>query len=326
MNKRTLGVGGPRVSALGLGCMGMSEFYGPADDSESIAVIHRALDLGITFLDTADMYGRGANEELVGRAIKDRRDEVVLATKFGVKRDGGTRTIENSPEYIRAACDASLRRLGVDHIDLYYMHRRNPEVPIEESVGAMAELVRAGKVRHLGLSEVSAPTLRAAAAVHPIAALQSEYSLFTRDLEAEILPAARELGIALVAYSPISRGLLTGAPPTSGELAPDDYRRNFPPTSGENAEHNARLVAEVRRIADAAGVTVAQLALAWVLAQGEDVVPIPGTKRLKYLEENAAAADITLTAEQLDALAAAVPAGAVAGQRYPSMAEIEQYR
>ncbi|MGW2149148.1 aldo/keto reductase [Nonomuraea bangladeshensis] len=326
MNKRTLGVGGPRVSALGLGCMGMSEFYGPADDSESIAVIHRALDLGITFLDTADMYGRGANEELVGRAIKDRRDEVVLATKFGVKRDGGTRTIENSPEYIRSACDASLRRLGVDHIDLYYMHRRNPEVPIEESVGAMAELVRAGKVRHLGLSEVSAPTLRAAAAVHPIAALQSEYSLFTRDLEAEILPAARELGIALVAYSPISRGLLTGAPPTSGELAPDDFRRNFPRTSGENAEHNARLVAEVERIADAAGVTVAQLALAWVLAQGEDVVPIPGTKRLKYLEENAAAADITLTAEQLDALAAAVPADAVAGQRYPSMAEIEQYR
>ncbi|MER7361126.1 aldo/keto reductase [Nonomuraea wenchangensis] len=326
MKKRTLGAGGPQVSALGLGCMGMSEFYGPADDSESIAVIHRALDLGITFLDTADMYGRGANEELVGRAVKDRRDEVVLATKFGIKRDGDTRTIENSPDYIRAACDASLRRLGVDHIDLYYMHRRNPAVPIEESVGAMAELVREGKVRHLGLSEVSAPTLRAAAAVHPIAALQSEYSLFTRDLEAEILPAARELGVALVAYSPISRGLLTGAPPTSGELAPDDSRRTFPRTSGENAEHNARLVAEVKRIADAAGVTVAQLALAWVLAQGEDVVPIPGTKRLKYLEENAAAADITLTAEQLDALAAAVPADAVAGQRYASMADVERYR
>ncbi|MEV5554651.1 aldo/keto reductase [Nonomuraea wenchangensis] len=326
MKKRTLGAGGPQVSALGLGCMGMSEFYGPADDSESVAVIHRALDLGITFLDTADMYGRGANEELVGRAVKDRRDEVVLATKFGIKRDGDTRTIENSPDYIRAACDASLRRLGVDHIDLYYMHRRNPEVPIEESVGAMAELVREGKVRHLGLSEVSAPTLRAAAAVHPIAALQSEYSLFTRDLEAEILPAARELGVALVAYSPISRGLLTGAPPTSGELAPDDFRRTFPRTSGENAEHNARLVAEVKRIADAAGVTVAQLALAWVLAQGEDVVPIPGTKRLKYLEENAAAADITLTAEQLDALAAAVPADAVAGQRYASMADVERYR
>ncbi|SET20056.1 aldo/keto reductase [Nonomuraea wenchangensis] len=326
MKKRTLGAGGPQVSALGLGCMGMSEFYGPADDSESVAVIHRALDLGITFLDTADMYGRGANEELVGRAVKDRRDEVVLATKFGIKRDGDTRTIENSPDYIRAACDASLRRLGVDHIDLYYMHRRNPEVPIEESVGAMAELVREGKVRHLGLSEVSAPTLRAAAAVHPIAALQSEYSLFTRDLEAEILPAARELGVALVAYSPISRGLLTGALPTSGELAPDDFRRTFPRTSGENAEHNARLVAEVKRIADAAGVTVAQLALAWVLAQGEDVVPIPGTKRLKYLEENAAAADITLTAEQLDALAAAVPADAVAGQRYASMADVERYR
>ncbi|MCK2212480.1 aldo/keto reductase [Actinomadura sp. ATCC 31491] len=324
MNKRTLGTGGPEVSELGLGCMGMSEFYGPADEKESIAVIHRALDLGIDFLDTADMYGRGANEELVGRAIRDRRDEVVLATKFGVRREGASRSIENSPDYIRSACDASLRRLGVDHIDLYYMHRRNPDVPIEESVGAMADLVRAGKVRHLGLSEVSAETLRAAAAVHPIAALQSEYSLFTRGLEAEILPAARELGIALVAYSPISRGLLTGAMPVADELPADDFRRHFPRLSGENAEHNARLVAEVKRVADAAGITVAQLALAWVLAQGEDVVPIPGTKRLAYLEENAAAADVTLTAEQLAALAAAVPADAVAGQRYPSMAEVER--
>lgn len=322
MNKRVLGSGGPRVSALGLGCMGMSEFYGPADETESIAVIHRALDLGIDFLDTADMYGRGANEELVGRAIKGRRDEVVLATKFGIKRDGSARSIENSPEYIKAACDASLRRLGVDHIDLYYMHRRNPDVPIEDSVGAMAELVEQGKVRHLGLSEVSAETLRAAAAVHPIAALQSEYSLFTRGLEAEVLPAAREVGTALVAYSPISRGLLTGALPRAEELPADDFRRHLPRMAGENAEHNAGLVSEVTRIATAAGVTPAQLSLAWLLAQGEDVVPIPGTKRLKYLEENAAAADVTLTPEQLAALDAAVPADAVRGTRYPNMSEV----
>ncbi|MGP3910984.1 aldo/keto reductase [Nonomuraea sp. 10N515B] len=324
MNTRTLGTGGPQVSALGLGCMGMSEFYGQADEAESMAVIHRALDLGINFLDTADMYGRGANEELVGRAIKGRRDEVVLATKFGVKREGDSRSIENSPEYIRAACDASLRRLGVDHIDLYYMHRRNPDVPVEDAVGAMAELVRQGKVGHLGLSEVSAETLRKAASVHPIAALQSEYSLFTRGLEAEILPAAREVGTALVAYSPISRGLLTGTLPRSEELPADDFRRHMPRNVGENAEHNAKLVAEVTRIAEAAGVTAAQLSLAWLLAQGEDIVPIPGTKRLKYLEENAAAAGITLTPEQLGELAAAVPADAVRGTRYPSMAEVER--
>ncbi|MGI5287651.1 aldo/keto reductase [Nonomuraea polychroma] len=324
MKRRMLGKGGPQVSALGLGCMGMSEFYGQADEGESIAVIHRALDLGIDFLDTADMYGRGANEELVGRAIKDRRDEVVLATKFGVKREGDSRSIENSPEYIRAACDASLRRLGVEHIDLYYMHRRNPEVPVEDSVGAMAELVEQGKVRYLGLSEVSAETLRKAASIHPIAALQSEYSLFTRGLEAEILPAARELGTALVAYSPISRGLLTGAMPRSEELPADDFRRYMPRNQGENAEHNARLVAEVTRIAETAGITAAQLSLAWLLAQGEDIVPIPGTKRLKYLEENAAAADITLTPEQLDQLAAAVPADAVRGTRYPNMADVER--
>ncbi|MFI6739954.1 aldo/keto reductase [Nonomuraea sp. NPDC050451] len=323
MKKRTLGNGGPQVSALGLGCMGMSDFYGPGDEKESIAVIHRALDLGMNFLDTADTYGLGANEELVGRAVKDRRDEVVLATKFGVKRGGGTRSVENSPEYVRAACDASLRRLGVDHIDLYYMHRRNRNVPVEESVGAMAELVEQGKVRHLGLSEVSADTLRRASAVHPIAALQSEYSLFTRGLEAEILPAARELGVALVAYSPISRGFLSGALPPVEELPEDDVRRWMPRLAGENAERNAELVAEVRKIADAAGITAAQLALAWVLAQGDDVVPIPGTKRLKYLEENAAAADITLTAGQLAALARAVPADAVVGTRYPDMSEIE---
>ncbi|UBU11664.1 aldo/keto reductase [Nonomuraea gerenzanensis] len=324
MNRRTLGSGGLEVSALGLGCMGMSEFYGQGDEKESIAVIHRALDLGMNFLDTADMYGRGANEELVGRAIRDRRDEVVLATKFGIKRDGDTRTVENSPEYIRAACDASLRRLGVEHIDLYYMHRRNPDVPVEESVGAMAELVQQGKVRYLGLSEVSADTLRQADAVHPIAALQSEYSLFTRGLEAEILPAARELGIGLVAYSPISRGLLSAALPAADELPADDFRRHLPRNTGENAEHNRALAAEVKKIADAAGMTAAQLSLAWLLAQGEDVVPIPGTKRLKYLEENAAAADVTLTAEQLDALAAAVPADAVRGPRYPSMREVER--
>ncbi|MEV5892142.1 aldo/keto reductase [Nonomuraea fuscirosea] len=324
MERRVLGGDGLEVSALGLGCMGMSEFYGQGDEKESVAVIHRALDLGMNFLDTADMYGRGANEELVGRAIRDRRGEAVVATKFGVKRDGATRAIENSPEYIRAACDASLRRLGIDRIDLYYMHRRNPDVPIEESVGAMAELVEQGKVAHLGLSEVSAATLRQAVAVHPIAALQSEYSLFTRGLETEILPAARELGVGLVAYSPISRGLLSGAMPGAGELADDDFRRHMPRYSGENAGHNLALAAEVKRVADEAGMTAAQISLAWLLAQGEDVVPIPGTKRLKYLEENAAAADLTLTAEQLDALVRAVPADAVRGTRYPSMNEVER--
>ncbi|MEU0571298.1 aldo/keto reductase [Nonomuraea sp. NPDC005983] len=323
MKTRTLGNGGPQVSALGLGCMGMSEFYGQGDEQESIAVIHRALDLGVNFLDTADMYGRGHNEQLVGRAVKGRRDEVVLATKFAIKRDGDTRTVENSPEYIRAACDASLQRLGVDHIDLYYMHRRNADVPIEESVGAMAELVRQGKVRHLGLSEVSAETLRKANQVHQIAALQSEYSLFTRGLEAEILPAAREVGTALVAYSPISRGFLTGALPPADQLPDDDFRKWFPRNVGENAAHNAALVAQVRKIADAAGITAAQLSLAWLLAQGDDVIPIPGTKRMKYLEENAGAADITLTAEQLAELARTVPADAVRGERYPDMTHIE---
>jgi aryl-alcohol dehydrogenase-like predicted oxidoreductase len=324
MERRVLGRDGLEVSALGLGCMGMSEFYGQGDEKESVTVIHRALDLGMNFLDTADIYGRGANEELVGRAVKGRRDEAVVATKFGVKRDGDSRTIENSPEYIRAACDASLRRLGIDRIDLYYMHRRNPDVPIEESVGAMAELVEQGKVAHLGLSEVSAATLRQAVTVHPIAALQSEYSLFTRGLEAEILPAARELGVGLVAYSPISRGLLSGAMPGAGELADDDFRRRMPRYSGENAEHNLALAAAVKRVADEAGMTAAQISLAWLLAQGEDVVPIPGTKRLKYLEENAAAADLTLTPEQLDALVRAVPADAVRGTRYPSMNEVER--
>jgi aryl-alcohol dehydrogenase-like predicted oxidoreductase len=317
MDKRVLGTGGPEVSALGLGCMGMSEFYGQGDDNESIAVIHRAIDLGVNFLDTADMYGRGHNEELVGRAVKDRRDEVVLATKFAVRREGDVRTIDNSPEYIRTACDASLQRLGVDHIDLYYMHRHNPDVPIEESVGAMGELVRQGKVGHLGLSEVSAETLRRAAATHPIAALQTEYSLFTREIEEEILPTARELGIALVAYSPISRGFLTGALPAADQLPDDDFRKWFPRNVGENAEHNRRLTAEVLKVAQAAGITGAQLALAWLLAQGDDIVPIPGTKRLKYLEENAAAASVKLTGEQLAELERTVPADAVRGARYP---------
>ncbi|GAA3667127.1 aldo/keto reductase [Nonomuraea antimicrobica] len=325
MNRRTLGLNGLRVSALGLGCMGMSEFYGRGDERESVAVIHRALDLGLNFLDTADMYGSGANEELVGRAIKDRRGEVVLATKFGIRRDeSGGRSIDNSPEYIRAACDASLRRLGVDHIDLYYMHRRNPDVPVEESVGAMAELVEQGKVGHLGLSEVSADTLRRAVAVHPIAALQSEYSLFTRGLETEIRPTAWELGVGLVAYSPISRGLLSAAMPSADELSADDFRRRMPRNTGENAEHNRALAAEVKKVADAAGLTTAQISLAWLLAQGEDVVPIPGTKRLAYLEENAAAADVTLTPEQLDALVKAVPVDAVRGDRYAVMADIER--
>lgn len=323
MNKRTLGKDGPQVSALGLGCMGMSEFYGQGDEKESIAVIHRALDLGIDFLDTADMYGSGHNEQLVGRAIKDRRDEVVLATKFGIRRVDGVRSVDNTPDYIRAACDASLQRLGVDHIDLYYMHRRNADVPVAESVGAMGELVSAGKVRYLGLSEVNPDTLREAVSVHPIAALQSEYSLFTRGLEAEILPATRELGVALVAYSPISRGFLSGALPPADELPDDDFRKSMPRNQGENAAHNAALVAEVKEIARRAGVTAAQLALAWVLAQGDDIVPIPGTKRLKYLEENAAAASITLTGEQLAALDRAVPAGAARGGRYPDMSYIE---
>ncbi len=324
---RTLGrTSSLTVSALGLGCMGMSEFYGSADESSGIATIHRALDLGVTFLDTADMYGPFTNEQLVGKAIAGRRDEVQLATKFGNERlpDGTRLGVNGRPEYVRSACDASLRRLGVDHIDLYYQHRVDKKVPIEETVGAMSELVQAGKVRHLGLSEASPSTIRRAHATHPITALQSEYSLFTRDLEDEILPTIRELGIGLVPYSPLGRGLLTGALSTE-TLEQGDSRRGsyFPRFQGEALEANLALVATIREIADAKGVTPGQLALAWVLAQGGDVAPIPGTKRVKYLEENVAAVAVGLTPDDLAALEQAVPRGAVAGARYGDMSTID---
>jgi aryl-alcohol dehydrogenase-like predicted oxidoreductase len=312
LEQRTLGA--LTVSELGLGCMGMSFAYGPGDDDESIRTIHRALELGVTFLDTADMYGAGRNEELVGRAVADNRDDFVIATKFANRTDPeGNRFIDNSPEWIRQAVDDSLRRLGTDYIDLYYMHRRDPDVPIEESVGVMAEQVQAGKVRHLGLSEVSAATLRAAATVHPIAALQSEWSLFTRGLEAEIVPAARELGVGLVPYSPLGRGLLAGALTSTESLAPDDFRRNNPRWQGENLEHNLALVQRMRDLAERAGCSPVQLALAWLLAQGDDVVPIPGTTRVKYLEENTASAGVDVPEDvlrELDAL------GEAAGDRY----------
>ena len=323
MEQRTLG--DLEVSAIGLGCMGMSEFYGATDEDQSIATIRRALDLGVTFLDTSDMYGSGHNEQLVGRAIADRRDEVQLATKFAIRRDdSGNRSIDNSPEWIREACDASLRRLGVDHIDLYYMHRRNPDVPIEESVGAMGELVSAGKVRHLGLSEVSADTLRAAQDTHPITALQSEWSLFTREIEEEIIPTARELGVGIVPYSPLGRGELTG----SLDIEADDDFRALPPAlpGGQPRAQPRSSWRGVRELAEEVGCSPAQLALAWLLHQGDDVVPIPGTKREKYLEENAAAVEVELTSQQLDALDQALPAGSVIGERYPTagMATVER--
>lgn len=331
LQQRTLGSTSPlTVSALGLGCMGMSEFYGRGDEGEAVATIHRALDLGVTFLDTADMYGPFTNEQLVGKAIAGRRDEVQLATKFGNERspDGRMIGINGRPEYVRSACDASLLRLGVDHIDLYYQHRVDKTVPIEETVGAMKELVEAGKVRHLGLSEASAETVRRAHAVHPITALQSEYSLFTRDLEDEILPTIRELGIGLVPYSPLGRGILTGAITSESSLDEDDSRRTayFPRLNGAGLQANLRLVDALRAIADRKGCTPGQLALAWVLAQGDDqlgVAPIPGTKRVRYLEENVGAADVTLTADDLTALEQAVPRGAVVGDRYGDMSSID---
>jgi aryl-alcohol dehydrogenase-like predicted oxidoreductase len=316
-----LGSQGLVVSRQGLGCMGMSEFYGPRDDQESTATIHRALDLGITLLDTADIYGPFINEELVGQAIAGRRDEVVLATKFGIVRDPANpsaRGVDGRPEYVRRSCEASLRRLGTDHIDLYYQHRVDPDTPIEETVGAMAELVSAGKVRYLGLSEAGPQTIRRAHAVHPISALQTEYSIWARQPEAEVLPAVRELGIGFVAYSPLGRGFLTGAVDVA-ELAPGDFRRGQPRFLGENLDVNQVIVNRIRQLAAARGVTPAQLALAWVAQQGRDIVPIPGTKRRRYLEENAAAAGLVLTDAELTALA---EAGTARGDRYADMSRI----
>jgi aryl-alcohol dehydrogenase-like predicted oxidoreductase len=319
MEKRKLGREGLEVSALGLGCMGMSEFYGESDEQESLATIHRALELGVNFLDTADMYGPFKNEVLVGRAIKGRRDEVVLATKFGNVRgeDGSFLGVNGSPEYVTAACDASLRRLGVETIDLYYQHRVDANTPIEETVGAMSRLIEQGKVRYLGLSEAGIETIRRAHKVHTITALQSEYSLWSRDPEDGILSVCRELGIGYVAYSPLGRGFLTGQIKSFKDLGPNDYRRNTPRFQGENFNKNIELVRRIEQIAAEKGCTPAQLALAWVLAQGDDIVPIPGTKRRKYLEENVAALDVELTPEDLRRIDEVAPKGAVAGTRYP---------
>ena len=318
MKIRKLGKHGPAVGAIGLGCMGMSEFYGPRDDAESLATIHRALELGVTLLDTSDMYGPHTNERLVGKAIADRRDRVVLATKFGIVREGNQRAINGRPEYVKAACDASLARLGVEVIDLYYQHRVDPNTPIEDTVGAMADLVRAGKVRYLGLSEAAADTLRRACKVHPIAALQTEYSLWSRDPEDGLLDVCRELGVAFVAYSPLGRGFLTGQFKKFEDLAADDFRRFSPRFQGDNFAKNLALVEHLTGVARQKGVTAGQLALAWVLSRGDDIIPIPGTKRRSYLEENAAAVDIALSADELARIDAIAPRGAAAGERYPA--------
>ncbi|OGR29724.1 MAG: aldo/keto reductase [Desulfuromonadales bacterium GWC2_61_20] len=327
MKQRTLGTQGLTVSAQGLGCMGMSDFYGRRDEAEAIATIHRALDLGVDFLDTSDMYGPFTNEELIGKALKGRRKQAIVATKFGIQRSSAPASgggwapitgISGRPEYVRAACDASLQRLQIDHIDLYYQHRVDTSVPIEETVGAMGDLVVAGKVRFIGLSEAAPATLRRAHAVHPISALQSEYSLWSREVEDEILPTLRELGIGFVAYSPLGRGFLTGQIKSPDDFAADDYRRNSPRFMGENFAKNLDVVAKVQEIAKHKGVTAGQLALAWVLAQGDDIVPIPGTKRRRYLEENVAAGAITLSTPELAEIAAAFPKGIAAGERYPA--------
>jgi aryl-alcohol dehydrogenase-like predicted oxidoreductase len=327
MKMRKLGSQGLEVSSLGLGCMGMSEFYGQTDDAESIATLNRALDLGVTFLDTADMYGVGKNEELVGRVVLERREWVTVATKFGNVRgqDGSFQGISGHPDYVRSACDASLKRLGIEVIDLYYQHRVDPNVPIEDTVGAMAELVRAGKVKYLGLSEANPATIRRAHAVHPISALQTEYSLFSRDPEDEILPTLRELGIGFVPYSPLGRGFLTGQFKSPEDLLAEDFRRHSPRFEGDAFAKNRALVAQVEAMAQAKGCTPAQLALAWVLAQGEDVVPIPGTKRRTYLEDNLGALDVVLSAGDLAQIDAALPAGAATGTRYaaPQMASLD---
>jgi len=321
MQKRRLG-DELTVSALGLGCMGMSEFYGRGDEAESIATMHRAIDLGANFLDTADMYGIGRNEELVGRVLRGRRDQVVLATKFGNVRgpQGEFLGVSGRPEYVRGACEASLKRLGVEVIDLYYQHRVDPATPIEDTVGAMAELVRAGKVRYLGLSEAAPATLRRACAVHPIAALQTEYSLWTRDPEREILATCRELKVGFVAYSPLGRGFLTGCFQTTGDLAEDDFRRHHPRFEGENFQRNLRLAEAVKEMAGEKGCTPAQLVLAWILAQGTDIVPIPGTKHVRYLEENLGALQVRLTADEVRRIEEVFPQGVTAGQRYPATA------